>query len=162
MISHQFEDFKVQSYNAALWNKKEIDAELFKSCQQNFPFSSLCSMIPQCLKIAWKVAFSFASEASYVYILLYFVNFCYLFDIVMFCYVLLSFVTFCYVLLCWSRRFKVQKKRTFTYTFQSLTALKRRSEFWKIWRIAQCLKITRKVAFNFPLIFVVFQKWPIW
>ena len=27
--------------------------------------------------------------------------------------------------------------------------------------IAQCLKITQKVAFNFPLIFVVYQKWPI-
>ena len=31
-----------------------------------------------------------------------------------------------------SRRFEVRKKRTFTYTFLSLTAFKRRLEFWKI------------------------------
>ena len=48
-----------------------------------------------------------------------------------------------------SRRFEVRKKRTFTYTFLSLTAFKRRLEFWKIWRIVQCLKIARKVAFSF-------------
>ena len=54
----------------------------------------------QCLRITEKVAFNIASEASYVYILLYFVNFCYLFDIVTFCFVLFCFVSFCYVLFC--------------------------------------------------------------